>query len=325
MNRRLFINNVFGQAVGLSLINSTLGCDKSSHSQVETVLVPAATNSNGTQISSHQLPSNLCKIEIVGDQRIITTNSIPKHRFGSFPNMDCPFPIKALNKTYTVPLNPEFADHLTPLNGWLQGVSVEGVPFDPTGPFWELSESNQWEFEVMSGIARPYLGLDSSSAHVQPNGEYHYHGLPYDLLSTLETKQAGSQMILLGFAADGFPIYAPFAPADPLNLDSSIITVHSSYNLKKGSRPQEGPLGNYDGTYVQDYEYIESLNELDECNGRFGVTPEFPDGIYHYFITLDFPFVPRFYKGTPDPSFAHNLPGPDAVPPTLKSYGRPKT
>jgi hypothetical protein len=37
--------------------------------------------------------------------------------------------------------------------------------------------------------------------------------------------------------------------------------------------------------------------DLDECNGRMGVTPEFPDGIYHYYATDSYPFFQRCVKG----------------------------
>jgi hypothetical protein len=64
------------------------------------------------------------------------------------------------------------------------------------------------------------------------------------------------------------------------------------------------------------------LGDLDECNGREGVTPEYPDGIYHYFITLEFPFVPRKFRGTPiDWNFYHPVgPGPEQTPPALAEY-----
>ena len=48
---------------------------------------------------------------------------------------------------------------------------------------------------------------------------------------------------------------------------------------------------------MQDYEYIEGPRVLDECNGIFGVTPEFPDGIYCYVVTDDFPFLTSYLKG----------------------------
>ena len=52
------------------------------------------------------------------------------------------------------------------------------------------------------------------------------------------------------------------------------------------------------GTFTQDFEYVAGLGDLDECNGRFGVTPEFPNGIYHYYITDAFPYIQRCVKGT---------------------------
>ena len=79
--------------------------------------------------------------------------------------------------------------------------------------------------------------------------------------------------------------------------------MKSSWRLKAGNRPDDGPGGRYDGTFSADYEYVEDLGDLDECNGRFGVTPEYPDGTYYYVITEDFPVIPRCFKGRPDKSF----------------------
>ena len=58
----------------------------------------------------------------------------------------------------------------------------------------------------------------------------------------------------------------------------------------KGRGPV-APAGAYDGTFVQDYEYRAGTGELDECNGRQGVTPEFPNGTYYYVLTDAFPFI----------------------------------
>ena len=58
-----------------------------------------------------------------------------------------------------------------------------------------------------------------------------------------------------------------------------------------------------DGTFVADYEYVDGLGDLDECNGRECVTPEFPDGTYAYFLTDEWPWVPTYLRGTPDESF----------------------
>jgi hypothetical protein len=39
------------------------------------------------------------------------------------------------------------------------------------------------------------------------------------------------------------------------------------------------------------------LGDLDECNGRIGATPEFPQGIYHYYATDSYPYLQRCVKG----------------------------
>ena len=102
--------------------------------------------------------------------------------------------------------------------------------------------------------------------------------------------------------------------------------MKSGYVLKEGKRPgtvdpktkrrarevspnSPQPGGTYDGTFNEDFKHDPKAGDLDECNGRFGVTPEFPNGIYHYYVTEQFPFVPRMFKGTPDPSFQKRGPG----------------
>jgi hypothetical protein len=138
---------------------------------------------------------------------------------------------------------------------------------------------------------------------VQPNGAYHYHGIPNALLARLSNGKPA--MVLLGWAADGFPIYGPWGHAAARDGASELRVLKTSYQLKSGTRPRTGdqPGGAYDGAFVEDFEYAAGSGDLDECSGRFGVTPEFPEGMYHYVLTEDFPFVPRAFRGTPDASF----------------------
>ncbi|MFK7778874.1 MAG: YHYH protein, partial [Gimesia sp.] len=49
---------------------------------------------------------------------------------------------------------------------------------------------------------------------------------------------------------------------------------------------------------------------------------EFPDGTYHYYLTEDFPFIPRNYRGTPDSSFQKRGPGTRQRPPGPPPGGR---
>lgn len=62
------------------------------------------------------------------------------------------------------------------------------------------------------------------------------------------------------------------------------------------------------GTYVEDYEWLASNSgDIDRYNGRLCVTPEYPNGTYAYFVTLnasgtpEFPYIigPQYY-GAPE-------------------------
>jgi hypothetical protein len=198
---------------------------------------------------------------------------------------------------------------VTPLGMNPFGVAINGVPFDPGAAEWWNNDPNSgWQYEALSGKIN--LGMDQSNAHVQPNGAYHYHGLPTGLIDQLGD---GKRMVLIGYAADGFPIYERYGYTIK-DLRSSIKVLRSSYQLKQGTRPN-GPGNRYDGTFVQDYNYVDGSGDLDECNGRTGVTPEFLHGAYYYVITAEFPFIPRCFRGTPDDSFKRRGPGPRGRPP----------
>ena len=115
---------------------------------------------------------------------------------------------------------------------------------------------------------------------------------------------------LIGWAADGFPIYAVYGYSDPNDSKSKVQKLSSSYQLKTGSRPGgDAPAGIYDGTFVRDYEYVPESGDLDECNGCQTVTPEFPNGTYAYFLTEQWPVIPRFWKGTPSQDFQRGRAG----------------
>src|SRR5215213_1492786 len=106
-------------------------------------------------------------------------------------------------------------------------------------------------------------------------------------------KQGGkdARMTLVGWAADGYPIYAGFGYAVADDPKSPLKKLRPSYRLKSGTRPggAEGPGGKYDGAFTADFEFVDELGDLDEFNGRTGVTPEFGEGTYYYVLTDSFP------------------------------------
>ena len=99
---------------------------------------------------------------------------------------------------------------------------------------------------------------------------------------------------IIGFAYDGNPIYGAFGHENPLDPSSPIVRMTSGYSIK-GSRSGGPSTTQYKlGTFVDDYQYTHRNGSLDENNGRFCITPEFPQGVYAYFITIDSNQVPQF-------------------------------
>lgn len=256
-----------------------------------------------------QSTSSQCKIEVRQPYRYITSNGIPDHATGQFPNRGNPNTISAQDYHFKVPLNPTPGQGQS--RGYDFGVAVNGVPFDPgTAELW--NGDMRWHYEALSGmmVSRGSLGVDANLAHVQPNGAYHYHGLPMGLLEKLNYR---SKMVLAGYAADGYPIYGPYCYSTANDSRSALKKMKSSYRLKSGTRigGSDGPGGAYDGSFAQDYEFVQGAGDLDQYNGRTGVIPEYPSGTFYYVLTENWPFVPRQFRGTPDASFAKGPPGLD--------------
>jgi len=234
-------------------------------------------------------------IKTVGDFRVIESQDLPTHQTGQFPSRGNPNRISAQSFVFKMPLAPLRAEKPIAYHGYEFGVAINGVTFDPaTGESWQ--GTRYWRQEAVMPDGQKFLGIDSSNAHVQRSGKYHYHGIPWGLVKELqkENPRAGvDEPLLIGWAADGYPIYYQEG-------------IRSSWQLKKGERPgaPDGPGGEYNGLYTPDYEYIADSGDLDWLNGRYGATDEYPDGVYQYFVTDAFPYVPRYFLGAPNESFS---------------------
>jgi hypothetical protein len=258
-----------------------------------------------SQPSSSPTAAKVNRVNITeeGDYRVIKSNGWPDHAPGAFPRRGNPNTATPQSYTFRVPLKPQVATTPTHGGGWFFAVAINGVPFEPgTGETWNNDPSSGWRYEAKTGFLD--LGLDEHNAHVQPTGAYHYHALPTGLVARLGGD--GKKMLLIGWAADGFPLYTAYAYSDAQDAKSPLRKMKSSYQLKKGARPTTpgGPGGKYDGRFTQDWEYVKGSGDLDEFNGRTGVTPEFPQGTYYYQISDEFPFTGRQWRGVPDQSFA---------------------
>ena len=259
------------------------------------------------QMDAVTLPAPTVKITIEGELRVIRANGIPAHAVGTFPNTGNPNAIRPQNHEYRIPAKPVAGTERIPARPEF-GIALNGVIFDAgTGEFWsptgrQFGGGSDWNYEALGGGVE--FGIDMNNAHVQPTGKYHYHGIPTGLLEALGGETGIERMVHIGWAFDGFPIYGPYGHADAKDTTTEVRLLKSSYRLKTGARPTapDGPGGVYDGKFTNDYEYVAGLGDLDESNGRFGPTPEFPEGTYYYVMTKEFPSVPRSYRGTPDES-----------------------
>ena len=231
--------------------------------------------------------SNRVDILTIGGNRCITANGIPDHPTGKFPNRGNPNSIAEQKLNVCLTLKPKKGLVPKPIKGVI-GVAINGVPFRPnTAGFWDPNHrqghsrhgDKNWSLEIFGAPGK--LGLDFNNAHVGRGGLYHYHRIAPSLMRT-----SGSSLV--GYAGDGFEIH--YLPSEK----------NSGWQLKKGVRPLGGPPGIYDGSYNEDYEYVGGKKRLDLCNGGE------LSGNYAYFITDNYPFVPRCLYGEISSDFNKN-------------------
>jgi hypothetical protein len=237
--------------------------------------------------------------------RVLAANGLPDHAVGTFPNANNPNAIAAQQVSASYTLSPALTIAATQLGGprGTTGYVLNGVKIDAgtagscdnSGANCSLiGNSGSWSIEALGQSAFSF-GTDTNNAHVQPGGAYHYHGMPEGFITKLGK---GMAMTLIGWAADGFPIYARHGYTVATDATSAIRVMRSSYRVKSAPSANRPSTMLYAmGTFQQDYEYVAGLGDLDECNGRTGVTPEFPTGIYHYFATDTYPYLQRCVKG----------------------------
>jgi hypothetical protein len=300
---------------------------------------------------------------------------------GAFPNL--PTNQKLL---YRLPRTNGVPAVKTATGGGMIGIFVDGV-----------EQFNSWDAYYWNGTADTsgagtgywnrdaYVNegptFDPGNAHQQNTGVYHYHASPvalryllgdhvdYDPATKTYVESAGMparHSPILGWVADGFPIYGPYGYSVSNDAGSGIRRMVSGYVLRTGaygtsnltaygrttipqwavrlfnvSSSQAGPavstsypLGRYmeDNDFLGDHGIAPGTNtyDLDEYNGRYCVTPEFPHGTYAYFVAIAsngtpvFPYnIGRGYYGSPAGGSVSSITetvatnfigGPDAAP-----------
>lgn len=210
----------------------------------------------------------------------------------------------------------------SPVNGvrgdgvWNRDAYVnEGVTFDAA---FAHQAGNQYHYHANPPALRHQLG-----DHVD-----------YDTASNTYTERTTppNHSPILAWLSDGYPLYGPYGFSDPNDPNSTVIRMRSGYQKRDGSNGTDNlqtmgritlpawaatsqgrdanlPSNLYGpstanialGHYIEDYDHLGSHGftqgkdyDLDEHNGRFCVTPEFPEGTYAYFVTIEENGTPKF-------------------------------
>jgi YHYH protein/Secretion system C-terminal sorting domain len=265
---------------------------------------------NTTGITGYNgLPANVQKVQYSQNYVYISCSGIPAYSIGPWPGD--PNVAEEQDFVFKLPRNPkeETGTKLsTPLGAI--GVLINGVAIFNSEDANSYNNQNVWHSNAVIVEASSF---DDCLGHPQMNGIYHYHENPICLYSMDSTKHSP----IIGYAFDGFPIYGTFGYANP-DGTGGIKRMISSYRLKNITKRTSLPDGTqlspseygpdvstqYPlGYYVEDYEYVDSSGDLDQYNGRFTVTPEYPNGTYAYFVTTNnhdsstYPYIigPKYY------------------------------
>lgn len=229
----------------------------------------------------------------------IESNAIPNHDFNATGRFHTPTQEGA--QSYSITASPRAAAQPTPLSlQYDNAIFLNGVKLDMMaagcfgvgdGRIGCNDMSAPYRYDPLGPGGQ--FGADEHNAHTQPDGTYHYHGNP---MALFDQDDASRPSPVIGFAADGFPIFGGF-----IRDGSTIRRARTSYQLRSGLRAG-GPGGAHDGTFIDDWVYVPGSGDLDQCNGMV------QDGVYGYVVTETYPHVMGCFTGTPDSSFRKRRP-----------------
>jgi hypothetical protein len=218
-----------------------------------------------------------------------------------------------------------------PIGFWINGVAMfnpgaaGGVPFG-----YQPVAGHEFNAAYEAGATLNYsFGEDDAGGHAAEQGRYHYHDyhfasswasgigatdgtagasdldiIPY--YNNTWTHTDGHSKIL-GWSLDGYPVYGPIGYSNPIDATSAPTRMVTSWALKQNYDHRLGvandPVSYPLGIFIEDFEHIQGAGTLDKHNGRYCVTPDYPNGTYAYFVTVDanndpvYPYVigPEYY------------------------------
>lgn len=271
---------------------------------IGSLLLLTALHAQGPEITSwiinttgltgyNGITANVQQVQYSANFVYVSASGIPSYNIGPWTaNPNTP---SNQNYVFKIPRNP--VPHTgnptaTPLGNI--GVFTNGVTMFNAKDAFSYNNQNIW---YQNAVKVEAISFDACLGHPAPGGGYHNHQNP----SCLYVANSSQHSPILGYAFDGYPVYGPYAYTNT-NGTGPIKRMESSYQLRNITVRQTLPdgtvltSGQYGpavssqyplGYYIEDFEYIQNLGDLDEYNGRFCVTPEYPAGTYAYFVTID--------------------------------------
>ena len=280
---------------------------------------------NGNTLVPMQDECDVQLVQYSADNVYIHATGIPRYATAPFPDGN-PSQATAQDYLFQIPRNPQEGPTGGTATGLGHiGVLINGVVIFNAQDAFSYNNQGFWHqnggffendgFDCAKG--HPAMGqyhhhqvptrFDDSFA---PTSDV-CDGFPSEALFLIDP---ASHSPLIGYAFDGYPIYGPygFAEADG---SGGVVRIETSWQLRDitvrhtlpdgtelapnqygpdvgelvtpaippGAQPVEAVLG----AYIEDHEYVEGSGHLDEFNGRFAVTPEYPEGTYAYYATVD--------------------------------------
>ena len=270
----------------------------------------------------------------------VTSFGIPRYATAPFPDGN-PSQASMQDYLFQIPRVPELGPTGGTATGLGHtAVLINGVPTFNALDAFSYQNQGVWN---QNAIYFENPGFDCAKGHPAMGAYHHHQvptafsnslaptsdicdNYPSEALFTIDPDVHSP---LIGWAFDGYPIYGPFG-FDGEDGTGGIVRIETGYRLRDiadrttlpdgtvlapnqygpafdemitpplpGAQPTVALLG----AYVEDHEFVEGLGHLDEFNGRFAVTPEFPEGTYAYYATVDedwngaYPYFFPKYRG----------------------------
>jgi hypothetical protein len=270
----------------------------------------------------NNIPSNVQSVYYTANDVYVSATCIPAYSIGPWtanPNI----PVNK-NFVFKITRNPSQNTGTSTATGlghtgvWTNGVSIfnakDGMSYNNAG--------------VWNRDALYYEGIsfDNCLGHPAPGGEYHHHVNPTCLYDDTDSLNHSP---IIGYAFDGFPIYGAYGFTNT-NGTGPIKRMQSSFQLSTATTRTNGPAVSTTypaGCFIEDNIYVAGSGDLDNHNGRFCVTPDYPLGTYAYFVTINANLYPVYpytagptYYGVVQPGNTGPMGGNNTIPGTAVQY-----